>query len=409
MTTPTPMGPSSGPYVYPEAAPYVAPYAAYPPLDESADRPPVARPPKKSNRTALKVVSLLIAAGMISVMAGTVGGVVGYVVARETLPSTAAASSTTIAPGSPSSVPGSIADIAEQVQPAVVQMNVTGDQGGGTGSGFVISEDGYIITNNHVAGAAGTNGAIEVSFSDGSTATGTLVGANAGYDLAVVKVERTGLPTVPLGSSAGLKVGDAVIALGSPLGLQGTVTTGIVSALDRPVTAGDGTGASGETAFIDAIQTDAAINPGNSGGPLVNAAGEVIGVNSAIASLGASAGAQAGSIGLGFAIPIDTVKRISDEIIKTGTSSTPVIGVSLDTTFTEAGARVGDVTVGGGAEAAGIQSGDIITGVDGKTIADSTELVVKVRAHAPGDTLTLTIERGGQSKEVPVTLGATTS
>jgi putative serine protease PepD len=392
--------------VYAETTPYPV-YPAYPPLDASADRPQYS-PPKKPNRTALKVVSLIAGAGLISLTAGTVGGVVGYVVARETLPKTAA-TATAVAAGSPSSVPGSIADVAARVQPAVVQMNVSGDAGSGTGSGFVISSDGYIITNNHVAGVAGTTGSIEVAFSDGTTETGTLVGANAGYDLAVVKVNRTNLPTVPLGSSAGLKVGDAVIALGSPLGLQGTVTTGIVSALDRPVTAGGESGSSGETAFIDAIQTDAAINPGNSGGPLVNGAGEVIGVNSAIASLGAAAGSQAGSIGLGFAIPIDTVKRIADEIVKTGSSSTPVIGVSLDTAYTGDGARVGEVTVGGGAAAAGLQAGDIITAVDGNTIADSTELVVKVRAHAPGDTLTLTVDRNGQSMDLPVTLGSTTS
>ena len=405
MSYPTPMGPQNGPFVYPEAAAYPQ-YATYPPLDSSADRPPLAPPARKSH-TGLKVVGLLAAAGVIAVTAGTVGGVVGYVVARETLPQTVATAA--VANGSTSAVPGSIADIAARVQPAVVQLNVTSDQGSGTGSGFVISEDGYIITNNHVAGVAGSTGTIEVAFSDGSTATGTLVGANAGYDLAVVKVERTSLPTVPLGSSAALSVGDSVIALGSPLGLQGTVTTGIVSALDRPVTAGDGSGTSGETAFIDAIQTDAAINPGNSGGPLVNAAGEVIGVNSAIASLGAGADGQAGSIGLGFAIPIDTVKRIADEIVTTGSSSTPVIGVSLDTAFAGEGARVGDVTVGGGAEAAGIQSGDVIVAVDGVKVADSTELVVKVRSRAPGDTLTLTIDRSGQSIDVPVTLGATTS
>ena len=179
-------------------------------------------------------------------------------------------------------MPGSIAEIAAQVQPAVVQLNVTSDAGDGTGSGFVISDDGYIITNNHVAGPAGQGGSIEVAFSDGTTATGTLVGANPGYDIAVVKVDRTGLTTVPLGSSDALSVGDSVIAVGSPLGLTGTVTTGIVSALNRPVTAGG----EGETAFINAIQTDAAINPGNSGGPLLDGTGAVIGVNSAIATTG---------------------------------------------------------------------------------------------------------------------------
>ena len=194
----------------------------------------------------------------------------------------------------------------------------------------------------------------------------------------------------------------------SLLGLAGTVTSGIVSSLNRPVTTAGETG-SDETAFIDAIQTDAAINPGNSGGPLLNGDGEVIGVNSAIASLGASAGGQAGSIGLGFAIPIDSAGRIVKEIIKTGSSSTPVIGVSLDNTYTGDGARVGDLTAGGGAEQAGIQTGDVIVAIDGKPVADSTELVVTVRAKAPGDTITVTVQRNGQSVDIPVTLGSTTS
>jgi putative serine protease PepD len=408
VSTPTPTGPVSGPYIYQER-PY-QPYPSYPPLGQSGDLPPAppAAPRKPSN--AGKIVGLVVGAGVISLMAGTVGGAVGYVVARETLPRTvtAATAATALAatPSSPSAQPGSIADIAARVQPAVVQLNVTGDQNAGTGSGFVISSDGYLITNNHVAGLAGQTGTIEVAFSDGTTAPGKLVGSNAGYDLAVVKVDKTGLPTVPLGSSAALKVGDSVIAVGSPLGLAGTVTTGIVSALDRPVTAGEG---NGDSSFIDAIQTDAAINPGNSGGPLLNGNGEVIGVNSAIASTSAGSGGQPGSIGLGFAIPIDTAKRIANEIMTTGKSTTPLIGVSLDPSYTDAGAKVGEVTVGGGAEKAGIQTGDVIVAVDGVKVADATELIVKVRSHAPGDTLTLTVQRTGQTTEIPVTLGSMTS
>ena len=402
MTTPTPSGPLSGPYVYPER-----PYTQYPPLGYGGDQPPTPPVRQKSNSNAGKIAAVLVGAGFIALIAGTIGGGVGYVVARETLPiSTVAAAA--VADGSPSSVPGSIADIAAKVQPAVVQLNVTTGDGGGTGSGFVISSDGYIVTNNHVAGSAGNGGTIEVAFSDGSKATGTLIGANAGYDLAVVKVDKTNLPTVPLGSSAGLKVGDAVIAVGSPLGLAGTVTSGIVSSLNRPVTTAGETGTD-ENAFIDAIQTDAAINPGNSGGPLLNGDGEVIGVNSAIASLGASAGGQAGSIGLGFAIPIDSAGRVVNEIIKTGSSSTPIIGVSLDNTYTGDGAKVGDLTAGGGAEQAGIQTGDVIVAIDGKPVADSTELVVTVRAKAPGDTITVTVQRDGQTVDIPVTLGSTTS
>jgi putative serine protease PepD len=404
VSNPTPTGPISGPYVYPER-----PYAQYQPLGQGGDLPPMPpRPPRKSSNAG-KIVGLVVGAGVISLMAGTVGGAVGYVVARETLPRTVASASATNAiaeaPTSPSAEPGTIADIAARVQPAVVQLNVSGDGGSGTGSGFVISSDGYLITNNHVAGVAGNGGTIEVAFSDGTTAPGKLIGANAGYDLAVVKVDKTGLPTVPLGSSAGLKVGDSVIAVGSPLGLAGTVTTGIVSALDRPVTAGEG---NGDSSFIDAIQTDAAINPGNSGGPLLNGNGEVIGVNSAIASTSGGQGGQPGSIGLGFAIPIDTAKRIASEIVKTGKSTTPLIGVSLDPQYTGPGAQVAEVTPGGGAAAAGLQTGDLVTAVDGVKIADATELIVKVRSHAPGDTLTLTVTRNGQTSDVSVTLGGKT-
>ena len=280
-----------------------------------------------------------------------------------------------------------------------MQLNVKSSQGEGTGSGWVISSDGYIVTNNHVAGDAAKDG-IEVAFPDGTKAAGTLVGANADYDLAVVKVEKTGLPALSLGSSGGLKVGDTTIAVGSPLGLSGTVTSGIVSALDRPVTAGG----EGETAYINAIQTDAAINPGNSGGPLVNGSGEVIGVNSAIATMGGAAGGQSGSIGLGFAIPIDTAKRIAEEIISTGTSSTPIIGVQLDMKYDGEGARVAEVTPDTPAANADLQSGDVITAVNGKPATDATGVIVLIRANAPGDTVNLTVQRDGTTIDVPVTL-----
>jgi putative serine protease PepD len=296
--------------------------------------------------------------------------------------------------------PGSIAALAAAVQPAVVQLNIGGQGGEGTGSGFVISEDGYIITNHHVVAGAGEDSALEVSFMDGSTANGRLVGSDSGYDIAVVKVDRAGLTTVPLGSSSSLQVGESVIAIGSPLGLQGTVTSGIVSALDRPVTAGGGTA---QTSFINAIQTDAAINPGNSGGPLINAAGSVVGVNSAIATMGQFGGA--GSIGLGFAIPIDTVDRIVNEIINTGASSTPVIGVELDTNYSGDGARVEIATAGGPAAAGGVQDGDVITAINGRLVPDSTSLIVAIRAQAPGEQVTLTILRDGNTVDYPITLG----
>jgi putative serine protease PepD len=283
----------------------------------------------------------------------------------------------------------------------VVQLEVQSTQGAGTGSGFIISSDGYIVTNNHVAGSPEGDGAIEIVFSDGSRTTGRLVGASADYDLAVVKVDKTSLPTLPLGTSANLQVGEPVVAVGSPLGLAGTVTTGIVSSLNRPVTAGGEDG--GETAFINAIQTDAAINPGNSGGPLVNAAGQVIGVNSAIATLGM--GAQSGNIGLGFAIPIDTAKRVADELIANGSAKTPIIGVQLDMQFEGPGAKVAEVTAGGPSETAGMQVGDVITELNGKLVDDGTALIVGIRSQRPGDTVQLTVQRGGQEVTVPVTLG----
>ena len=365
-------------------------------------------PPRSSSASGSGRLAVLgVAVAATALVAGTVGGALGFTAARLIAPANSAA--TVVTPGgaadpgtaNPPSAPanGSIAAVAAALQPSVVQLNVSGSDGGGTGSGFVIREDGYILTNSHVT-AGGSE--IEISFADGTTAQAELIGDSPGYDLAVVKVDRTDLPAVTLGSSAALKVGDTAIAIGSPLGLQGTVTSGIVSALDRPVTAGG----QGETAFINAIQTDAAINPGNSGGPLVDGNGAVIGVNSAIATLGGALGGQAGSIGLGFAIPIDTAARIASEIIATGTSSTPIIGVNLDLDYSGPGARVSGVTAGGPAQEAGIREGDVITELNGALVVDGTDLIVDIRSLAPGDTVTLTVERDGATRTVDVTLVA---
>ena len=344
-------------------------------------------------------------------MVGAFAGLAGYLVGRSVDDASGVPDAAVILPQSTSGgverPAGSISAIAAGTLPAVVSILAEGTTQSGSGSGFVVRPNGYILTNNHVVDLVSDGGTLTVVFSDGDRATGTVVGTNSSYDLAVVKVDGASLPTVPIGSSAALNVGDAVIAVGSPLGLQGTVTTGIVSALNRPVTAGGAE--TGETAFINAIQTDAAINPGNSGGPLLDGTGAVIGVNSAIASLGASAGGQAGSIGLGFAIPIDTAKRIADEIISTGSSTTPVIGVSLDTSFAGPGAMIEEVTAGGAAEAAGLQGGDTITAIDGVAIEDSTALIVTVRSKAPGDAVSLSVLRGGQTIEVTLTLGSSTT
>jgi putative serine protease PepD len=364
-----------------------------PPIFEApTSQGPVSEHPKGKSRVGFLITGVALTA----LFGGAVGGAVGYTVAE----SNSSSSVTIAAGGLVTPAAGSIAAVAAAVQPSVVQLNVSGSKGEGTGTGFVVSSDGYIVTNNHVTGDAGNGGTIEVTFVDGSTATGKLVGADPGYDIAVVKVDRTDLPALTLGSSDSVNVGDVAIAIGSPLGLQGTVTSGIISALNRPVTAGG----QGGLAYINAIQTDAAINPGNSGGPLVNASGEVVGVNSAIATLGM--GDATGSIGLGFSIPIDTAKRIVDEIIRTGTSQTPIIGVQLDMGFAGPGGAVSAVTPDSPAEAAGLLEGDVITKVDGNLINDSTGLIVAIRANAPGDQIQLMVLRNGEMLTVALTLTA---
>jgi putative serine protease PepD len=299
----------------------------------------------------------------------------------------------------------SIAGIAKSVLPTVVSISVESTSGQGTGSGFLIqsnSTESYVLTNNHVVTGAGSGATITVSFQDQSEAPATVVGTNESYDLAVLRVERGDLPVAALGDSDDVVVGDLAIAIGSPLGLSGTVTSGIISALNRPVTAGG----DGESSFINAIQTDAAINPGNSGGPLVNAQGQVIGINSAIATLSSSSSSQSGSIGLGFSIPINQAKRVAEELINSGTSSYPVIGVQLDMTFEGKGALVSSVVEGGPASTTDLQGGDVIVAIDGQSVSDGAELVVRIRAKAPGDTVQLKLDNGDV---ISLILGSETS
>jgi putative serine protease PepD len=298
-----------------------------------------------------------------------------------------------------------VAAIAESVLPSVVSILIEAGEESGSGSGFIVQSDGYILTNNHVAAPAADGGELIVVFENGEKAIAKIVGRNSSYDLAVLKVDKTGLPAAVLGDSSAVRVGEVAIAIGAPLGLNGTVTSGIISSLDRPVTAGG----SGELAFINAIQTDAAINPGNSGGPLLDGGGRVIGINSAIATLAGSIGGETGSIGLGFAIPINTAKRIAEELISTGDSRTPIIGVVLNTAFTGEGAEISEITPGGPAEAAGLRVGDVITGFNGRQVADSTELVVAIRSYAPGEQIEITIIRRGQDSTIPLTLGSSTT
>ena len=360
-----------------------------------------AAPAKPKSRIGL----MLTSAALVGLLAGTVGGYVG----TQLDDSSNAGSSVTLPQatgGSSERAADTVAGIAARVSPAVVSIEVSGNQGSGTGSGFVIREDGYILTNNHVVeSAASGGGEITVNFSGGESLPATIVGRDTAYDLAVIKVDSSDLPAVTLGDSDSVVVGDSVIAIGSPLGLAGTVTAGIVSALNRPVTAG---GEGGGTSFINAIQTDAAINPGNSGGALVNAGGQVIGVNSAIATLGDGT-SQSGSIGLGFAIPINQARRIAEELIDTGSSTKPIIGVHLDTSYTGEGAKVQTVTEGSPAEKAGFQDGDVIVEFNGKAVADATELIVDIRAMNPGDTVEVKVQRGSDTETLKVTLGSDSS
>ena len=299
--------------------------------------------------------------------------------------------------------------IASLVTPSVVSIEVTTASGGGTGSGSIYktsATSSFIVTNNHVIADAATGGTITVELLNGDQYKATIVGRDANYDVAVIKIPIGNLPVIALGDSSQVSVGDPVLAIGSPLGLASTVTSGIVSALNRPVT----TGTTDSQSYVDAIQTDAAINPGNSGGALVDAAGRIIGVNSAIASLTSSGSAQSGSIGLGFSIPINEAKRIIDEIIATGKSTRPVLGVYFDTNYTGIGAKISKLSAGEGAEKAGIPVGSIIRVINGIKIPDAESAIVRIRALAPGAVISLTVDLpGGGQQSFKVTLGSAPS
>jgi putative serine protease PepD len=297
---------------------------------------------------------------------------------------------------------GSVSAVAATLLPSVVQLKVEGsDNSDATGSGFVIDNAGHILTNNHVVAAAATGGSIQVVTNGNKTATARLVGRSPAYDLAVVQVAGLDAPSVQFGRSDQAVVGQDVVAIGSPLGLAGTVTSGIISAKNRPVTTGDDTGQA--SSFISALQTDAAINPGNSGGPLVDMNARVIGVNSAIATVPGAGEGQSGSIGLGFAIPIDQARRTAQQLIANGKASYPVIGASVDMSF-EGGGRVSAVTVNSPAARAGLRVGDVITSINNEPVDSAEVLIVAIRTHQPGEAVRLSFERGGRSRTVTVTL-----
>lgn len=337
------------------------------------------------------------------VFGGTAGGALGYLAAdfSNGVSNSTSQVSDTNKPISITPATETVSQIVQNVKPSVVSIKAEGNSGSGTGSGFIFREDGYIVTNNHVAAPAINSGKLTVYLEDKTSFVAKLVGRNASYDLAVLKIDATGLKPVSIGDSSAINVGDLTVAFGSPLGLSGTVTSGIVSAINRPVTAGG----ADDQSFISAIQTDAAINPGNSGGPLVNGQGQVIGVNSAIATLGN--GIQSGSIGLGFAIPINQAQRIVTEIINSGKSSTPIAGISIDSTYEGVGAKIAEVVSDGPASSTDLKVGDIVTKINGEAVEDSTELIVAIRRNNPGDTIKLTVKNtAGNEREVSVVLGS---
>ncbi|MCJ0891863.1 trypsin-like peptidase domain-containing protein [Rhodococcus sp. ARC_M5] len=356
--------------------------------------------------------SALVAGAIALVLVGGgIGGAVGAIATNNANGSGGGAtnslnSSVTAAQPAANFPDGSVQAVANKVLPSVVQIQVKGSQEEGEGSGVILSSDGLILTNNHVATGAGANGQLTVAFSDGSVADATIVGADSVSDMAVIKAEgKSNLTPIELGSSSNLEVGQQVVAIGSPLGLAGTVTTGIVSSLNRPVSTSGESG--NQNSVIDAIQTDAAINPGNSGGALVNTDGQLIGINTAIATIGGSggSGAQSGSIGLGFAIPVDQAKRIADELTTTGKATQAMIGVQVPSQDDANGATVVEVTEGGPAAAAGIPQGAVITKVDDRVVSSGDALIAAVRSHAPGDSVTITYTDGGSEKTANVTLG----
>ncbi|MFF5340905.1 trypsin-like peptidase domain-containing protein [Streptomyces althioticus] len=415
-----------GPATAPESAPAAqdasaaGPWARYDPWAAPAAVAPLqqADPVEEDvrRRRGRRRRALVGGALAIALVSGVAGGVVGVQLERNG--GIGAVELPQAGVEAPDRDPGSVAGIAAQALPSVVTLHVSGGGKAGTGTGFVLDDRGHILTNDHVVEPAGKNGDITVTFHSGDTAEATVVGRDSGYDLAVVRVKGVrGLTPLPLGNSDNVQVGDPVVAIGAPFDLAGTVTSGIISARERPITAGGENGDGSDVSYVDALQTDAPINPGNSGGPLLDGKGRVVGINSAIRSADGGLdpeGGQSGSIGLGFAIPINQGKRVAEELIEHGKAAHPVIGITLDMAYEGDGARVAaegsdggpPVSTGGPGAEAGIRPGDVITEVDGRPVRSGEELIVKTRAHRPGDRLELTLERNGEERTVSLVLGS---
>ncbi|MFJ8742702.1 trypsin-like peptidase domain-containing protein [Embleya sp. NPDC127516] len=378
-------------------------------------------PPKPKRRPS----GILVAAVVAALLAGGVGGGVGaWIVDRDDTPATAGVSpsSSPVDPASLNRSPTSVAGIAKQAVPSTVTIKTKGSASGqgtetGTGAGFVYDKQGHILTNNHVVSLAAAGGELSVTFSDGTTKPAKIVGRAEGYDLAVIKVDDmpASVQPLPLGDNDKVAVGDPVIAIGAPFTLSNTVTTGIVSAKDRPVASGD----QQKVSYMNAIQTDAAINPGNSGGPLLNAAGEVIGINSAIRSTGGGGQSpfgqqqESGSIGLGFAIPINQARWVADTLIQGNKPVYAQMGILPDSRYTGTGAQIvaqntngqDPVTANGPAAKAGLKAGDVITRLNNRAIGSYEDLFSEIWSHRPGDKVKVTYQRDGKEATTEVTLG----
>jgi putative serine protease PepD len=399
---PTPPRPSnaSGPLMTPGGGGGFG-HAAPPPLYAAQPRRP---------RRARSAAALIVAAVLAGGLAG-VAGAAGYNAVNEpvTRPVVDSLQGSPASADTGSPAPdGSVEDVANDVLPSVVKIDVTSGSQQGSGSGIILSSDGTILTNNHVVEVAEDGGNLAVSFNDGTTASAEIVGTDPLTDIAVIKAEGvSGLKPATLGRSGQVDVGEEVVAVGSPFGLESTVTSGIVSAIHRPVSAGEATGA--QSTVFPAIQTDAAINPGNSGGALVNSDGEVIGINTAIRSTTNLTG-EAGSIGLGFAIPIDEAAPVAQQLVNGQDPTHARLGVTVGTPENEeglpGGAVVRSVADDTAAADAGLQQGDIITRIDDTIISSSDSLVAMVRTYRPGDQVQLTVLRDGAQQKVTLELGS---
>ncbi|MFF2849914.1 S1C family serine protease [Streptomyces sp. NPDC058001] len=371
--------------------------------------------PKPGGRRGGLVAAVAVAA----LLAGGIGGGVGYWAAErndDTSNSTTVSAADT--PDAPKRDAGTVAGVAQAALPSVVTLEAQGGNGeGSTGTGFIYDTQGHILTNNHVVASAADGGKLSATFSNGKKYQAEVIGKAQGYDVAVIKLKNapSDIKPLQLGNSDKVAVGDTTIAIGAPFGLSNTVTTGIISAKDRPVASSDG--GNSKASYMSALQTDAAINPGNSGGPLLDARGAVIGINSAIqpASSGGGMGGsgQSGSIGLGFAIPVNQAKTVAQQLIKTGQPVYPVIGasVSLDeqsdgATITQEGAGGSkSVTPNGPADKAGLKPGDVITKLDNTVVDSGPTLIGQIWTHKPGDTVKITYERDGKEHTIDVVLG----